>query len=101
VTQVLSHLEIRMQPQQVAMAGAAMEDEGAEQPALAATGTDGAPPPPRARRPATAMAAAAGGAGGGAPDVAGGEAGGGKVARNAPCPCGSGRKYKHCHGRPN
>ncbi|MEY4680285.1 MAG: preprotein translocase subunit SecA [Alphaproteobacteria bacterium] len=23
----------------------------------------------------------------------------GKVARNASCPCGSGRKYKHCHGR--
>jgi preprotein translocase subunit SecA len=23
---------------------------------------------------------------------------GGKVARNAPCPCGSGRKYKKCHG---
>jgi len=23
----------------------------------------------------------------------------GKVQRNAPCPCGSGRKYKHCHGR--
>ncbi|HWB46831.1 MAG TPA: preprotein translocase subunit SecA [Hyphomicrobiaceae bacterium] len=23
----------------------------------------------------------------------------GKVARNAPCPCGSGKKYKHCHGR--
>lgn len=22
-----------------------------------------------------------------------------KVSRNAPCPCGSGRKYKHCHGR--
>jgi preprotein translocase subunit SecA len=22
----------------------------------------------------------------------------GKVARNAPCPCGSGRKYKKCHG---
>ena len=21
-----------------------------------------------------------------------------KVARNAPCPCGSGKKYKHCHG---
>jgi preprotein translocase subunit SecA len=21
-----------------------------------------------------------------------------KVQRNAPCPCGSGRKYKHCHG---
>ncbi|MGK6321511.1 preprotein translocase subunit SecA [Sphingomonas sp. DT-51] len=22
----------------------------------------------------------------------------GQVSRNAPCPCGSGRKYKHCHG---
>jgi preprotein translocase subunit SecA len=22
----------------------------------------------------------------------------GKVQRNAPCPCGSGKKYKHCHG---
>jgi preprotein translocase subunit SecA len=21
------------------------------------------------------------------------------TARNAPCPCGSGKKYKHCHGR--
>ena len=23
----------------------------------------------------------------------------GRVPRNAPCPCGSGKKYKHCHGR--
>jgi len=23
-----------------------------------------------------------------------------QVGRNAPCPCGSGLKYKHCHGRP-
>jgi preprotein translocase subunit SecA len=23
----------------------------------------------------------------------------GKVGRNDPCPCGSGRKYKQCHGR--
>ena len=22
------------------------------------------------------------------------------VSRNAPCPCGSGKKYKHCHGQP-
>jgi preprotein translocase subunit SecA len=22
-----------------------------------------------------------------------------KVGRNSPCPCGSGKKYKHCHGR--
>jgi len=23
-----------------------------------------------------------------------------KVGRNDPCPCGSGKKYKQCHGRP-
>ena len=23
----------------------------------------------------------------------------GRVARNSPCPCGSGKKYKHCHGK--
>ncbi len=23
----------------------------------------------------------------------------GRVSRNAPCPCGSGKKYKHCHGK--
>jgi preprotein translocase subunit SecA len=23
----------------------------------------------------------------------------GKVRRNAPCPCGSGKKYKQCHGK--
>ena len=23
----------------------------------------------------------------------------GKVGRNDPCPCGSGKKYKHCHGQ--
>jgi len=22
------------------------------------------------------------------------------ISRNAPCPCGSGKKYKHCHGQP-
>ena len=25
--------------------------------------------------------------------------GGQKVGRNDPCPCGSGKKYKHCHGK--
>ena len=23
----------------------------------------------------------------------------GKISRNAPCTCGSGKKYKHCHGK--
>ncbi|HBT32628.1 MAG TPA: preprotein translocase subunit SecA [Pusillimonas sp.] len=37
----------------------------------------------------SAQPAAPGGAAGGVP----------KVGRNEPCPCGSGKKYKHCHGR--
>ncbi len=32
----------------------------------------------------------------GAPPALAGE----KVGRNDPCPCGSGKKYKKCHGRP-
>jgi preprotein translocase subunit SecA len=29
-----------------------------------------------------------------------GQARGSEPARNAPCPCGSGKKYKKCHGSP-
>jgi len=56
------------------------------------------------------MAAAGGGGGGGAgrpqrrragrPEVDPNDPSTwGRVPRNAPCPCGSGKKYKHCHGR--
>jgi len=70
-----------------------------ERRAAAKQGT-GAPPP--ARKP--------GGAPAGKPQQAKGRgprgpaldpnnpASWGKVARNAPCPCGSGKKFKHCHG---
>jgi preprotein translocase subunit SecA len=94
VTQVITHLEVRTQPQQVA----AVEAEEAEQ--LAATGTDGARPtgPPRpagprlAGPPRPALAATG-------PSASQSSESWGKVGRNAPCPCGSGKKYKHCHGR--
>jgi preprotein translocase subunit SecA len=46
--------------------------------------------------PSRAMQAAA--AAMGAASAATGAADWGKVARNAPCPCGSGKKFKHCHG---
>ncbi len=36
----------------------------------------------------------------GAPRVAAPALAGDKVGRNDPCPCGSGKKYKKCHGRP-
>jgi hypothetical protein len=29
------------------------------------------------------------------------DAAGKKIGRNSACPCGSGKKFKHCHGRPN
>jgi preprotein translocase subunit SecA len=89
VTQVLSHLEIRTQPQQVAAA------EAAETQALQATGTDHARPVRAAAAPGSAalrpVVAASN------PDPP--SSSWGKVPRNASCPCGSGKKYKHCHGR--
>jgi preprotein translocase subunit SecA len=54
------------------------------------TGYDALPPPPGAEgdgSQAGAVAAAA-------PMVRSGP----KIGRNDPCPCGSGKKYKHCHG---
>ncbi len=93
VTQVLGHLEIRMQPQQ------AEALDGAEEP-LAATGTDDARPTRVAARPMPRPRVAASGGGGAAASAGPGQpASWGKVPRNAPCPCGSGKKYKHCHGR--
>ena len=66
------------------------------------------PPPARGaggRPPAGAVDAAMAGMPGMGPG--GAEAGGGapvrrdepKVGRNDPCPCGSGKKYKKCHGK--
>ncbi|MGI9485159.1 MAG: SEC-C metal-binding domain-containing protein, partial [Geminicoccaceae bacterium] len=95
VTQVLSHLEIRAQSEQAE----AIEEE----PVLAATGTDGqpVPAPRRSNRGGGASVAAVGGGQAGASGASGatGQSRGGKVPRNSPCPCGSGKKYKHCHGK--
>jgi preprotein translocase subunit SecA len=87
VTNFLCHVEIRVQ------------------------GPDQMPPPaPAGRDPAMAEMAMAGGpddgglqrqriaSGGNGVDPAD-QSTWGKVARNASCPCGSGRKFKHCHGR--
>ncbi|MBN1370043.1 MAG: preprotein translocase subunit SecA, partial [Dehalococcoidaceae bacterium] len=60
------------------------------------------PAPPsglRAFRPEMPGAAVLTGTGAaGKPAVPAAKPGGKKVGRNAPCPCGSGRKYKHCCG---
>ncbi len=81
VTVVLSHIEVRLGPPP--------EEQQAAPPP---------PPPPQARmresRPSPALALA--GADAFAPPA---KEDFGKVSRNAPCPCGSGKKYKYCHGR--
>jgi preprotein translocase subunit SecA len=86
----------------------ALQAQHAEAQSLLAAGEEAAPAPatPTATGSAGARAAAMG-AGGALPGL-GGEAEGGaapfvrgdrKVGRNEPCPCGSGKKYKHCHGQ--
>ena len=94
---VLSHVEIRVQgqtPDDLAPASpgnAARLRETRQDPALAGTGIgtgDGRAGTGTVRNVAP----------GTAPDP-GDPATWGKVQRNAPCPCGSGKKYKHCHGR--
>jgi len=84
VTRVLATIELRIQ-------------RGDEPPV---------PPPPQrpmVERRDEAAFIEAGGNGGAAAATAGAAvataAPWGKTPRNAPCPCGSGKKYKHCHGR--
>jgi len=101
VTRALSHLDqlfeqeellrahLQMQLQQQA-AAARQETE----PALAATGTDGVP----VSAPRRVAGKTAGGGAGGA-SASSGQNRIAKVPRNAQCPCGSGKKYKHCHGK--
>ena len=75
VTQVLAHLEIRVQQ---------------EPPP---------PPPVQVARPARARAALVMADGDDSDIDPADPSTWGKVARNAACPCGSGKKYKQCHGR--
>src|SRR5689334_14628724 len=94
ITSVLSHVELRVQPEPVfAMAGGEPEEAFAEE---RATGTTGRPlPPPRSQR----RSASGNGADRAGPRPAGPRAPWAGTPRNAPCPCGSGKKFKHCHGR--
>jgi len=78
--------------QDLALAGAgaaAGPAAGAEAPAGAMAEAGGRPPSPRPQRSRQAASQID-------PDD---PSTWGKVPRNAPCPCGTGRKYKHCHGK--
>ncbi|MEJ0072436.1 MAG: preprotein translocase subunit SecA [Pseudomonadota bacterium] len=95
VISVLAHLELRISTPESELFGqqpTAMQ-ESREDPAFAetealGTGTDGMALPARQRRRAAGLVSV---------DPAVPDSWG-KVARNAPCPCGSGKKFKHCHG---
>jgi preprotein translocase subunit SecA len=111
VTQVLAHVQIRVEEPPPIPAGPSLEQlqERHDDPALAAAmADDGAvfrEPVMAAAAPVERSGAAPASAG---PVV---RRGGrqqrdpkdpstwGRVSRNEPCPCGSGRKYKRCHGQ--
>src|SRR5262249_4805258 len=83
VTSVLSHVELRIQRPEDALL----------QPAGAEIGARGPSSRMQEGREDPAFANAGGGRAAPLPGVDP------KTPRNAPCPCGSGKKYKHCHGR--
>ena len=107
VTMLLSRVELQAAEPEAAVVRRAPQvmHEGRQDMALAGAGTEA---------PAGAMAEAEAGAGSRAPlprPQRSRQAASrvdpndpstwGKVPRNAPCPCGTGRKYKHCHGKLN
>ncbi len=91
VTTVLAHIKLKLDEPQAALATKRLTQQMHESHVNPLTGEEealpAAPPGPGGR--ATK-----------APPNPADPASWGKVPRNAPCPCGSGKKYKHCHGKP-
>ncbi|PWC56170.1 preprotein translocase subunit SecA [Azospirillum sp. TSO22-1] len=86
VTSVLMHVEIRLQPTEEELFAQRMQEmhESRTDPALAMAGGSEDDVPEGMRRSAGAAATDDTWA---------------STPRNAPCPCGSGKKFKHCHGK--
>ena len=100
VTQVLAHVELRLDP---------ALDEALQPPAREMHETRQDPAFAEAEAEAASRPPVGGGIAGNAAPVRSRQGSAsldprdpatwGRVARNAPCPCASGKKYKHCHGR--
>jgi preprotein translocase subunit SecA len=93
VSRMLAHVQVMTVEEQQAMLEAQARAQATQ---LAAA----RPAPPQPAEPARIPAMA----GAGAPALAAGvdpadPGTWGMSGRNDPCPCGSGKKYKHCHGR--
>jgi preprotein translocase subunit SecA len=107
VVRTLSRMQIRS-PDEVAPAAPREQDfqfqheafTGLDAPAEpTAVGTGGQQVPPGGREPALAARGSAARAAAQADDHQPYVRGERKVGRNEPCPCGSGKKYKQCHGK--
>jgi preprotein translocase subunit SecA len=97
VTSVLAHVELQMTPQaEEALAQYEPQEmhETREDPAFERA--DAGPQHPAAATPAATPVRSRHASGTVDPKD---PATWGRVARNNPCPCGSGKKYKHCHGQ--
>jgi preprotein translocase subunit SecA len=95
ITEKLAKVRPLTEDEQAAMLQqmvAAQQAQRAPQPAE----PEPAPAPAPAAKPAPALAAATAAAAG---FVEGDPATWGNPSRNDPCPCGSGEKFKHCHGK--
>ncbi|WP_029012169.1 preprotein translocase subunit SecA [Niveispirillum irakense] len=103
VTQMLMLIQVRVAEPEIPAPQPFMGEETRFDPALAGAPPADAPLPAGMVRRTPAAALAGGGFGaGGLPvaqetDLVSDEAWL-NTPRNAPCPCGSGKKYKHCHG---
>ena len=99
VTSRLSHIQVMTPEQQAEMLRQMQEVQMAQEARNRVASAQAATP---AAVPETAEAVGAAGATVAAPAPAidpNDPTTWGKVGRNDPCPCGSGKKYKHCHGK--
>ena len=90
-------LKVQIQEDEAARVGAAYRGAQATHPAFSSTGGPVSPQRAPARPVAVGYQAPSAPSSASVPPPAAPEAP--KVARNAPCPCGSGKKYKQCHGK--
>ena len=93
VTLVLHHIELQLSPSEDLMTARAQQETVESHDNPASFGDAGEPMPALAAANPVHVRKAA--------DVINPEdpSTWGRVSRNSPCPCGTGKKYKHCHGR--
>lgn len=103
VSQKISRIRPMSPEEQKALIAQIAQQQAAAQQATAQAAAPAQPARPAAAPAAAAPAAVATGGSGFTPLVEGFDENDpstwGSPGRNAPCPCGSGKKFKHCHGR--